>query len=370
MNAAPRLVRYADFSAQYAAERKELLAAVDRVLARGDFIGGQDVAVLEEELAALCGVPHVAAMNSGTDPLSIALICLGIGPGDEVVTASNSFIASAAAIAHTGATPVFADIGPDQLLDPAAVERAITPRTKAIMPVHLTGRICDMDALQAIADAHNLKIVEDAAQSIGSLYKGRPSGGLGDAAGFSLHPLKNLNAAGDAGFLATRDADIAARARRLRNHGLANRDEVVEFGYNSRLDTLQAAILRTRLPHLPSVIAARRRNAALYRELLDPTHVYNHPCRDHEFNTFHLFVIQVERRDQLQNWLKEQGVGSKIHYPIPIHRQPAAHPYRNRSGPLPETERQAGRILSLPIHQYLTPDDVAYVARIINAFYR
>ncbi|MBB6252267.1 DegT/DnrJ/EryC1/StrS family aminotransferase [Nitrospirillum iridis] len=365
-----RRVRYADFAAQYAAEREALLAAMDGVLARGDFIGGADVSALEEELALLCGVPHVVAMNSGTDPLWLALKCLGVGPGDEVITASNSFVASAAAIAHLGAVPVFADVGSDQLLDAESVARAVTARTKAIMPVHLTGRICDMDALRAVADAHGLKVVEDAAQSIGSLYKGRSSGSLGDAAGFSLHPLKNLNAVGDAGFLATGDGDLAERVRRLRNHGLANRDVVVEFGYNSRLDTLQAAVLRTRLPLLPGVIEARRRNAALYRRLLDPAHIYNAPCRDHEFNTFHLFVIQVDRRDALQSHLADHGIGSKVHYPIPIHQQPAAAPYRDRSGPLPLTEQQAARILSLPIHQYLTPADIAYVADVVNAFYR
>lgn len=370
MSDSPRRVRYVDFAAQFAEERKELLAAVEKVLARGDFIGGTDVGLLEEELAALCGVPHVVAMNSGTDPLLVAMACLGIGRGDEVITASNSFVASAATIAHLGAVPVFADVGPDQLLDPEAVVRAVTPRTKAIMPVHLTGRICDMDALRSIADAHGLRIIEDAAQSIGSLYKGRPSGSFGDAAGFSLHPLKNLNAAGDAGFLATHDAAVAERARRLRNHGLANRDEVVEFGYNSRLDTIQAAILRTRLPRLPAVIESRRRNAGLYRQLLDPAHVFNAPCRSHEFNSFHLFVVEVDRRDELQAHLTGRGIGTKVHYPVPIHRQPAAAAFHDRSGPLPETERQAGRILSLPIHQYLMPDDIAYVAEAINDFFR
>lgn len=364
-----RQVPYVNLPAQFEEERDELLPLVERVLAAGDHVGGQAVAMLEREVAALCGVRHVVALNSGTDALVFALAGLGIGRGDEVITPPNSFIASTAAIVHVGATPVFADVGPDQNIDPAAVERVITPRSKAIMPVHLTGRVCEMDAIAEIARRHGLKIVEDAAQSIGSSYRGRMSGALGDVGCFSLHPLKNLNAAGDGGLLATDDDALAERVMRLRNHGMSDRNTVLEFGYVSRLDTLQAAILRMRLARLADVIARRRRNAALYRDLLDREHVYFPEERPNTTDTYHTFVVQVDHRDALKTWLAERGVGTAIHYPVPIHLQPAAARLGHGLGAFPVTERQSARILTLPVNQFTTPEDVAYVARQVNLFF-
>ena len=342
---------------------------VETALAAGDYVGGEAVALLEKDLAELCGVRHVVALNSGTDALIFALKSLGIGPGDEVITPPNSFIASTSAIIHAGARPVFADVGADQNIDPEAIERAITPRTKAIMPVHLTGRICDMDAISAIARSHGLKIIEDAAQSIGSVYHGKMSGALGDAGCFSLHPLKNLNAAGDGGFLATDDANVAARVQRLRNHGMSDRNTVQEFGFVSRLYTLQAVILRFRLARLPGVIERRRRNAALYRELLDRRHVFFPDERPGTVDTYHTFVIQTGQRDALKSWLTEQGIGTAIHYPIPIHLQPAARSLDHVRGDFPVTEAQAERILTLPVNQFTTPDDIRYVASQVNRFF-
>jgi dTDP-4-amino-4,6-dideoxygalactose transaminase len=297
------------------------------------------------------------------------LKALDIGPGDQVITAPNSFIATAAAIVQAGARPVFADVMPDQNIDPAAIEAAITPRTRAIMPVHLTGRVAAMDRIGRIARRHGLAVIEDAAQSMGSRYGGRMSGALGTVGCFSAHPLKNLNAVGDAGFLTTDDAAVAARVRRLRNHGLADRDTVLEWGMVSRLDTCKAAVLLYRLERLPDIIARRRRNAARYRRLLDPTHVFAPPCAVDEFNSFHTFVVQLDRRDQLRAHLAERGVGTAIHYPIPIHLQPAAAELGYQPGAFPAAERQAARILTLPIHQNLTPADIDHVADSVNAFY-
>lgn len=364
---APRTVPYVDFRAQFDEERIELMPLIEDTFRRGVFIGGEAVERLEAELAALCGVQHAIALNSGTDALILGMKALGIGPGDEVITPPNSFVASTAAIVHLGATPVFADVLPNQCMDPKATEAAITPRTKAIMPVHLTGRMADMDAFAALAERHHLALVEDAAQSVGSRLRGRPTGSFGELGCFSTHPLKNLNAAGDGGFATTNDPAVAERIRRLRNHGMVDRNTVVEWGFVSRMDALQAEVLRLRLRKLPDVIERRRRNAALYRKLLHPKAQWE-PCGEGEFNTFHLFVIQVDRRDALQAFLKERKVGSSVHYPVPIHLQPAAQALGFGPGSFPVTERQALRILSLPIHQFLHEDDLVYVAQCIGEF--
>jgi dTDP-4-amino-4,6-dideoxygalactose transaminase len=361
-------VPYVNLPAQYAEEKDEIQAAIQAVFEKGDFIGGRAVGKLEEDFAAFCGVKEVIAVNSGTDALILSMKVLDIGPGDEVITPPNSFVASTAAIVHVGATPIFADVLPDQNIDPEAVEAAVTPRTKAIMPVHLTGRMADMDRIQVIAKKHGLAVIEDAAQSVGSMLSGRMSGAIGDLGCFSAHPLKNLNAAGDAGLITTNDAAMAARLRRLINHGQEDRDTVVEWGYVSRMDTLQAGVLSVRLRNLPSVIERRRRNAALYQDLLDPTCVFFPPDRNTEFNTFHTFVVQVDQRDELQRHLADQGIGSAIHYPIPIHLQPAAKDLGYETGSMPQTERQAGRILTLPVNQFLTEEQVRQAAETVNAF--
>ncbi len=364
-----RKIPYVRLGAQLASERAEIEAAFERVFSAGDFVGGEAIAAFEREAAAYCGTKYAVAVASGTDALILGLKALGIGPGDEVITPPNSFVASTACIVHVGATPVFADVLDDQNIDPAKVEAAITPRTRAIMVVHLTGRVCAMDEIAEIAARHGVKVIEDAAQAIGSAYRGRRSGALGDLGCFSAHPLKNLNAAGDAGFVTTDDAAVAERIARLRNHGLADRNTVLEWGYVSRMDTFQAEILRLRLKGLPEVIERRRRNAALYRELIDPRHVFMPPCRQHEYNTFHTFVVQVDRRDELQKYLADRGIGTAIHYPKPIHLQPAAASLAHKPGDFPATERQAGRILTLPVHQFLDEEDLRTVAGEVNRFF-
>ncbi len=363
-----RTVPYVDLAAQFAEDREGLTALAKDVLSSGHWVGGPEVDEFEKALCAYTGAANAIAVGSGTDALMLSMRALDIGPGDEVITPPNSFVASTASIALIGATPVFADILSDQNIDPKAVEAAITPRTKAIMPVHLTGRVCAMDEIMKIAQSHGLKVIEDAAQSFGSRYRDRFSGTFGDAGCFSAHPLKNLNAMGDAGFVLTNDPALAGRIKRLRNNGLEGRDTVVEWGMVSRLDSLQAAVLTRRLKDLDRVIKKRRANAAQYRNLLDPNPVFMPPCREAEFNTFHTFVIQVDRRDDLKNHLAEKGIGSAIHYPVPIHRQPAAADLGQ--GNFPQTESQAGRILSLPVHQFLDPADIDYVAECVNGFYR
>ena len=363
-------IRYVDLGAQFAEERADLMAIVERVLASGDYVGGDAVGRLEDELAAFVGMGHCVAVNSGTDALALAMRCLGIGPGDEVITPPNSFIASTGAIVQIGARPVFVDVGDDYNLEPERIEAAITPATKAIMPVHLTGRICDMDRITPIAARHGLAVVEDAAQSIGSLYKGRKAGSFGDAGCFSSHPLKNLNSCGDGGFITTNDGALAERARRLRNHGLADRSTAPEFGCVSRMDVLHAEILRYRLEkRLAHAIERRRANVALYRAHLDRRHVDVPECRDHEYNTYVLFMVQIDRRDALQQRLRDLGIGTAVHYPTPIHLQPAAAHLGYRAGDFPVAERQAARILSLPNHPYATEEQIRTVCEAINGFF-
>ena len=364
-----REVPYVDFAAQYAAERDDIHQVVGEVFGAGDFVGGPVVDRLEAAVAEYLGVDHVVALNSGTDALILALRALGIGWGDEVITPPNSFVASTAAIVAVGATPVFADVLDDQNVDPGKVAAAITPRTRAIMPVHLTGRIAAMDRLMALAAAHDLKVVEDAAQAFGSRLNDRPAGCIGDIGCFSTHPLKNLNAAGDGGLLVTNDLDIASQCRLWRSHGMRDRNTVVEWGGVSRMDGLQAALLTMRLGKLGGVVARRRVLAERYRQRLDRRHVFVPEDGDGNFATYHTFVVQLDRRDELQRHLAAQGIGSAIHYPKPIHLQPAARDLGYGPGSMPATERQAGRILSLPIHQHLSEDDVDHVADTINRFY-
>jgi dTDP-4-amino-4,6-dideoxygalactose transaminase len=363
-------IPYVNLRSQGEEQLEELTALFVDVVRRGVFVGGDGVERLERRLADRCGTAHAVALNSGTDALILALKVAGIGAGDEVITPPNSFVASTASIVHVGAQPVFADVLPDQNIDPVAVERAITSRTRAIMPVHLTGRICCMEPLVELAAKHGLTIIEDAAQSIGSTYDGRPSGSFGRFGCFSAHPLKNLSALGDAGFITTDDDEAAQRLRRLRNHGLADRTTVDEWGYVSRLDALQAAILDWRLDHLDTIVARRREIALRYQQgFAGSDQVFVPPCRMPEFNSFHTFVIQVDRRDELQRHLAERGIKTTIHYPVPIHLQPAARDLGYGAGDFPLTERQATRILTLPVNQYLADDEADRVVAEVLAFY-
>ena len=363
-------IPYVNLGAQFVAEKAELMPRIEAVLASGMHIGGAEVDALESELAAYVGTRHAVALNSGTDALALAVMAAGIESGQEVITPPNSFVASTAAIAWAGATPVFADVRWDGLLDPEAVEAAVTPRTAAIMPVHLWGGICDMDALWAIAERHGLAIIEDAAQAMGTRHRNRRAGALGTIGCFSAHPLKIFNAVGDAGFITTDDDQIANRIRLLRNHGLVDRDTVGEFGTVSRLDALQAAVLRFRLGKLDTMIERRRANAELYRTLLKGVPIRLPQQKPYEFHTFVNFVSQCDRRDELQKHLAAKGVQTVVHYNTPIHLQPAAQSLGCRRGQFPVTERLCETILALPANQTLAADDICFVCTEIAAVLR
>ena len=360
-------IPYVNLGAQFVAEKAELMPRIEAVLASGMHIGGAEVEALESELAAYVGTRHAVALNSGTDALILAVMAAGIEPGQEVITPPNSFVASTAAIDWAGATPVFADVGQDGLLDPEAVAAAVTERTAAIMPVHLWGGICDMDALWAIAERHGLAIIEDAAQAMGTRHRNRRAGALGTVGCFSAHPLKIFNAVGDAGFITTDDEAIANRIRLLRNHGLVDRDTVGEFGTVSRLDALQAAVLRFRLGKLDAMIERRRANAELYRSLLKRVPIRLPQQKAYEFHTFVNFVSQCDRRDELQKHLAGKGVQTVVHYNTPIHLQPAAAALGCRRGQFPMTERLCETILALPANQTLAEEDVRFVCTEITA---
>jgi len=366
-------IRYVDLAKQYETERAELEPRIAECLATGQWIGSTRVEALESALAKCCGVARAVGVGSGTDALILVFEALGIGPGDEVITVPNSFVATTAAVVAVGATPVFVDVLDDRTMDPAAVRRAISAKTRALLPVHLGGRIAQMDELSKIAGEHGLLTIEDAAQAFGSTFQGTHAGAFGCAGCFSAHPLKNLNACGDAGFVVTSDEELAHRVSQLRNNGLADRDTVVRWGRVTRLDAVQATILQFRLERLDTVIEARRSNAARYAGLLDPRYVETPPVEladDGRFDTFHTFVVHVDRRDELRTWLLDHGIETSIHYPTPIHLQPAANGLGYGRGAFPVTERQAARILSLPIHQFLSAEDIDRVATTIQEFYR
>jgi dTDP-4-amino-4,6-dideoxygalactose transaminase len=371
-------VRFVDLPAQYRSIKDEVAAAMRRVLDRCAFVGGDEVAAFERELAEYCAdgdLPaarrHCVGVANGTDALYLALRAMGVGPGDEVITVANTFIATAATIAQTGARPVFVDVCADtMLMDPGKIEAAITPRTKAIVPVHLYGQLCDMDRIVAIARSHGLKVLEDAAQAHGARWNGRRAGTLGDAATFSFYPGKNLGAYGDGGAVVSRDEALIETVRTLANHGRIDKYRHAVLGVNSRLDGLQAAILRVKLRHLDGWNAARRAHAAAYAaalagaDLVLPT---VHPSAE---PVWHLFVVRVVDRDAVQAHLKQQGIETGIHYPLPLHQQPAFGYLGVPTGSLPITERVAPEILSLPMFAELTTADVAFVAAELKAALR
>ncbi len=362
-------ISYVNLNKQWENERAELLPLIDDILSSGQYIGGKFVENFEEKVASICQTKYCVALNSGTDALIYGLIALGIKPGDEVITPPNSFIASTAAIVHVGAIPVFVDVLPDQNIDPNLIEKVITPKTKAIMPVHLTGRMAKMDALKLISDKYSIPIIEDAAQSIGSKYNGLPSGKWGKVGCFSAHPLKNLNACGDAGFLVTDDESIANQIKQIRNHGLVDRNTALMFGYVSRMDSLQAAILNHRLLELDKVTERRRANAKFYLENLNRDNIFIPDENANEYCTYHTFVIQVKRRDALQKYLAEHGIETSVHYPVPIHLQPAAKNLGYKPNDFPVTENQAKKILTLPVNQHLEQNEIEFIIEKVNQFF-
>jgi dTDP-4-amino-4,6-dideoxygalactose transaminase len=356
-----------DLKAQYAGIKDELDAAVLETLASGAYVSGPKVDAFERRFAAYCGASDAVAMNSGTSALHLALLALGVGPGDEVVAPAMTFVATVAAIRYAGATPVLADVDPlTWNMDPGSVERVITPRTKAIMPVHLHGRMADMESIMALARRHSLFVIEDAAQAHGAEWRGRGAGTIGDIGCFSFYPGKNLGACGEGGGAVTDSPDLAARMRRLRDWGQEGRYNHVEHAYNYRMDGLQGAILSVKLAHLPRWTDRRREVAARYDKLLADSPVVT-PARPTALeHVYHVYAIRHPERDRLARGLAEAGVATGLHYPRPVHLQPA---YRNLGagpGSFPVAEALASEFLSLPIFPELTLAQQAHICEVLH----
>jgi len=360
-------IPYVNLSYQSSKIKNELVSIFKKVLKDGEYVGGKEVEKFEKNISKFCKSKYAVALNSGTDALTLALHVCGVRRGDEVITTPNSFIASTAVIVHLGAKPIFVDVLPDQNIDPDKIEKAITKKTKCIMPVHLTGRVADMLKIVKIAKKYNLKIIEDSAQSIGSKLNNIYSGTFGDIGCFSAHPLKNLNAIGDAGYLVTNNLKYYKKIKDLSNHGMTNRNKVKSFGYVSRMDNLQAAILNFKLSSLNKIILQRRKNFQIYKDNLS-NKIFFPLEKKIEFNSYHTFVIQVNKRDALKKYLSKKGVDTSIHYPIPIHMQPAAKKLGYKKGDFPITEKQSKKIISLPIHQNLKGNEIIRICWLINKF--
>jgi len=356
-------VPYLDLKAEYASLRDELLEALDRVCRNATFILGEEVDAFEKQFAAFCETKHCAGLNSGTSALHLGLLALGVQPGDEVITTPNTFLATAEAITYCGARPVFVDIDPTTAnLDPARIERAITRQTKAIVPVHLYGRPADMDSILEIASRHHLGVLEDACQAHGARYRGRRAGSIGHAAAFSFYPTKNLAACGEGGALTTNDDRIAEFARAARTHGQTGRYEHEFVGYNYRMEGFQGAVLQVKLKHYEEASARRHELARMYRRLLEGARLRIPHDDPRDDCAYHLFVVYVDRRDEIRSKLADRGIETAVHYPRPLHLQPAYASCGIPRGTLPESERACDRVISLPFYPAMNDEQVEYVA--------
>lgn len=362
-------VPFIDLQQRFEEEKHEILACVENVLSKGHLILTEEVNEFEQKAAEYIKVKHVVGLNSGTDALMMALWAYGIGRGDEVITTPISFVATSGSIIHVGAKPVYVDVCDDQNIDPNKIEQAITHKTKAIMPVHWGGRIANMDAIMSIAQKHNLLVIEDAAQAMGAYYRGQHGGSFGNAAAYSAHPLKNLNALGDAGFMSTDDEEVNRKVRLYRTHGLESRDNCVLYGVNSRLDSLNAEVLKYRLDKLKEIVDRRRHNVDLYRTHIKPGPIYIPEEKSYEHNSYVMFITQAERRDQLKEYLLSHGIESLVYYGTPLHLHKAAESLGVKKGSLPVAEAQCEKVLALPHHQNLTDEQIIYVSEKVNAFY-
>ncbi len=359
-----------DLAAQYAAIGAEIRTAVERVMATQQFVLGHEGTALEDEIAKLCGVAHGVGLASGTDALILALRACGVKAGDEVLLPPFTFVATGSAVSALGAKPVFVDIRPDTYnMDPAELARRVTPRTRAIIVVHLYGLPADMDPILAFAKTRKLPVIEDNAQAIGASYKGRPTGSLADAGCLSFYPTKNLSAYGDAGMVVTNSAEIAARVRTLRNHGQSAKYLSSEPGWNSRLDEIQAAILRVKLRHLSNWQRARQSLAAEYNRLFSQFPGVMPPLAPDGFeHVYHQYTIRSEQRDALHKFLSERKIGSTVYYPYPLHLQPLYSALGHKAGDFPHSERAAQEVLSLPMFPELRKEQIARVVETITKF--
>lgn len=359
-------IPFVNLAKQFNSIENELVQNFIDIGRSGGYIMGEVLETFEKNAATFLEVKHVLGVADGSDALFLIMHALGIGEGDEVITAPNSFIASAWTIVSTGAKPVFVDVDHDLNINPKLIEFAINEKTKAIMPVHLAGRPAKMDEINAIAKKYNLFVIEDSAQAIGARYKGKRVGGLSNAAGFSLHPLKNLGIYGDGGLIATNDDLLYEKLKKLRNHGLINRDECEVWGYNSRLDTIQAAFANTKLKYLEKWNTRCHEIATIYKNNL--IGIETPVDQDWEYCVYHNFVIKTTHRDLLMQNLKENGVDTRVHYPIPIHLQNAAKDLGYKKGDFPNTEIFSKIMISLPIYPELTDEEVYYVIEKVNSF--
>jgi dTDP-4-amino-4,6-dideoxygalactose transaminase len=364
-------VPYLDLPAQLRGLRNEIDASFARTVDNCSFCLGPDVTQFEKDFAKFCGAEHCVAMNSGTSALHVALLVLNVGPGDEVITTPLTFVATSWAISYVGAKPVYVDIeDPTMNLDPMLLERAITPRTKAVLPVHLYGHPFDVDAILSICLKHNLPLVEDACQAHGAKYKARTVGNFGAISGFSFYPGKNLGACGEGGALVTDNAALAARARALRDHGSTVRYYHDEIGFNYRMEGIQGAVLGVKLKHLEKWTAERRRVAHRYHELLKDTPLQLPLEAGYAGSAWHLYVVRHPRRDDLKKFLEENGVGCALHYPLPLHLQKCYAPLGHRPGDFPVAEKSARECLSLPIYPELSDAQIQRVVAVIKSFFK
>ena len=353
---------------QYKKLREEILAIFDRISLSGNHVLGREGEAFEVNFAQYCGTKYAIGVGNGSDAISLSLLGLGIGSGDEVVTAPNSFVASAWTIANVGAKPVFVDVSEDFNIDPKLIEKAITSKTKAIMPIHLTGRVADMERIERVAKENNLLIVEDAAQAIGASLKGKKSGSFGNAGCFSLHPLKNLHVHGDGGVITTNNKDLYEKVIKMRNHGLKNRNECEFWGWNSRLDEINASIANLKLKFIDDWNKIFLKIALQYiNELSDYLKVPT--FKDFEQPVFHRFIVQHKERDKLKHYLESKGIYTAINYPLPLHLHEASKKYGYKLGDFPVAEKQANRILSLPIYPELEDIQIEYVIEAVKEFF-
>ncbi|MDI9585645.1 MAG: DegT/DnrJ/EryC1/StrS family aminotransferase [Acidobacteriota bacterium] len=356
-----------DLKAQYQILRADLLKAVDDALTSMQLTLGPNVQAFEREFAEYCQAPHAVGVGNGTEAIALALQAAGVGPGDEVITVSWTFIASIEAIVHAGATPVVVDIDRDTYtMDPESLAQAITPRTKAVIPVHVFGHPADMDAIRALAEPRGIAVIEDAAQAHGATYKGRKAGSLGDAATFSFYLTKNLGGYGEGGIVTTVSDEIFDRLTLLRNHGHRSKYEHEIVGYNGRLDELQAAMLRVKLPYLDQWNEARRACAAMYTERLADLPVEPPREADWAKHVYHLYTIRTEKRDALSEAFAEARIGHTLHYKVPPHTQPACAKYGLNDANLPVTAELSSRVIQLPMHPYLKEEEIDYVCDVIR----
>jgi dTDP-4-amino-4,6-dideoxygalactose transaminase len=364
-------VPFLDLKTQYKSIKDEIDAEIGKVLENTAFAGGPFVKAFEKDFAEYCNVKHAIGCGSGTEALWIILLAMGVGPGDEVITTPNTFIATAEAITFVGATPVFVDVvEPSYSMDPTVLEAAITNKTRAIIPVHIFGQVCDMDPIMDIADRYGLKVIEDACQAHGAEYKGKRAGSIGDAAAFSFYPGKNLGAFGEGGGITTNDDELAAWMHMFLNHGQEKKYYHEIIGWNGRLDGIQGAVLKVKLGHLDKWNELRRSHAARYRALLLDVKDLSLPVEeDYSSHVYHIFAVRCKERDELLAYLNENGIGAGIHYPVPVHLQSAYSELGYSEGSFPVAEQSASEFISLPMFPDMTDEQIERVVSVVKKFY-